>query len=129
MDLERFDSVSRADEGVEMELLDPVTRKKTGAALILHGMDSRIYKTAMKEGVAKLRALGREVASEEGEAMDKELVARCTKGWRGLAEGGEELRFSEEEARKLYEKYPELYERARDFIRSRANFFGSASGD
>lgn len=129
MDLKRFDSVTRAEEGAELELLDPITRKKSGAVLILHGVDSRIYKTAMKEGVAKLRALGREVASEEGEAMDRELVARCTKGWRGLEEGGKELRFSEEAARKLYDGYPEIYERARDFIRARSNFFGSASGD
>lgn len=128
MDLSRFDSKRLAEDGVKCELLDPITKAATGAALILYGADSSIHKEARRELDARNKALARELAPAEREAQVCELLARCTKGWEGLEEGGKPIPFSQKKAAELYEQYPEIADRAAAFIFSRANFFGRPSG-
>ncbi len=127
MEIGRFDSVKRAEEGVDLVLLDPVTKADTGAALVLFGMDSSFYKAARAELDARNKALGRPLSPEETRDQTAELLARCTKGWRGLDENGKEIPFSQAKAKELYLAYPELADRAAAFIFNRANFFGNAS--
>lgn len=127
MDIGRFDSVKKAEEGVRLALLDPVTKADTGAALILYGADSAMHKQARKELDAKNKALGRTLGPDELAEQSAELLARCTKGWVGLTENGVEIPFSQARAKELYLAYPELADRATMFIFSRINFFGNAS--
>jgi hypothetical protein len=127
MEISRFDSVTRADQGVELKLVDPVTKGETGAALILYGADSAVYKSVRKEIDAKNKALGRALSAEEISDQTVELLARCTKGWAGLEAGRKEILFSQEKAREIYKAYPEIAERAVSFVFNRANFFGNAS--
>ena len=127
MEIGRFDSVKKAEEGVDLVLLDPVTKGDTGAALVLFGMDSSFYKAARAELDARNKALGRPLSPEETREQTAELLARCTKGWRGLTESGKEIPFSQAKAKELYLAYPELADRAAAFIFNRANFFGNAS--
>ena len=128
MDLSRFDSKSLAEGGVKLELLDPVTKAPTGAALILYGADSLIHKEARRELDARNKGLGRELSPTEREVQTCELLARCTNGWEGLEEKGKAIPFSQKKAEELYLTYPELADRAAAFIFSRANFFGRPSG-
>lgn len=128
MKLDRFDSISLAERGVELPLLDPITREDSGAALILYGADSSICKSIEKEIVARNKARARAASPDEITEDAIEKVARLTKGWRGLEENGEELRFSVEKAKEIYRKYPELFDRAATFIFTRANFFQKPSG-
>lgn len=127
MDIGRFDSVKKAEEGVRLALLDPVTKADTGAALILYGADSAIHKQARKELDTRNKALGRALGPDEIAEQSAELLARCTKGWEGLTENGVEILFSQAKARDLYQAYPELADRAATFIFSRINFFENAS--
>ena len=128
MDIRRFDSVTRAEAGVELELIDPVTKSASGASLILYGADSSIYKGIEKEIVARNKARGRAPSPDELAEDSLERIARMTKGWQGLLDGGKEIPFSVEKAREVYRTYPELADRAASFIFNRANFFASASG-
>lgn len=127
MDIKRFDSVTRAEAGVELKLIDPVTKSDGGAALILYGADSGIHKEARKEIDAKNKALGRALGADEAADQSAELLARCTKGWKGLTEDGKAIAFSQNKAKEVYTAYPELADRAANFIFSRTNFFGNAS--
>lgn len=128
MKLSRFDSVTRAEKGVEMELLDPITRQKTGAAITLLGADSASYKAKSKEIEERNRMKGRSISLEETTANAIEILAACTVGWRGLeTEDGKEFPFSQANARLLYTQYPELYDRAGVFAMTRTNFFEPAS--
>lgn len=127
MEIGRFDSVKKAEEGVELILLDPVTKSDTGAALVLFGMDSSFYKAARAEIDQRNKALGRALSPEENRDQTAELLSRCTKGWRGLTENGKEIPYSQAKAKELYLAYPELADRAAAFVFNRANFFGNAS--
>lgn len=129
MKLSEFDSKTRADEGVKMPLLHPVTKQETNAGLILFGADSAVHKQARKEIDARNRALGRQPTSEEVNAQVIELLARCTKGWYGIdGEDGKPAPFSQDAAAAAYTAFPELADRASQFIFNRANFFKTASG-
>ncbi len=127
MDIKRFDSVTNAEAGMTLVLADPVTKKDDGAGLILYGADSSIQKAARKEIDARNRALGRALTPEEAAEQTIELLARCTKGWFGLEEGGKPIPFSQDRAKEVYRGYPEIADRAAAFIFTRANFFASAS--
>ena len=127
MDIKRFDSVTKAEAGVELKLLDPVTKQDSGAGLILYGADSSICKGIEKEQAAKNREKGRALSPDEIADQVLEKLARLTKGWFGLEEDGKEIKFSEGQAKDLYKAYPELGDRAAAFIFNRANFFTNAS--
>jgi len=47
IDLAMLDTTDKAENGVEMPLLHPVTNEETGVILVLRGSDSRRVKTAM----------------------------------------------------------------------------------
>jgi hypothetical protein len=128
MKISRFDSVTQAEAGVEMPLVDPVTKQSTSASLILLGADSATYKKKVKEIQERHRLAGKQIPMEQAEADALEIMAACTKGWKGLeTEDGKEFVPSFENALALYKSYPELYERASVFAMTRANFFKSAS--
>ena len=128
MELKRFDSVTKAEAGAALRLVDPVTRMDTGAELVLYGADSAVHKATRKELDARNKALGRSLGADEIADQTAELLARCTKGWAGIEEDGKPVPFSQEKAKAVYAAYPELAERAAGFIFARSNFFGSASG-
>ncbi|RPJ79132.1 MAG: hypothetical protein EHM13_13770 [Acidobacteria bacterium] len=128
MELSRFDSVTKAEAGAELVLVDPVSKTDTGAAIILYGADSAIHKSARKEIDARNKALGRTLSLEEQADQIAEILARCTKGWRGITENGKDVPFSQAKAKEIYVAYPEIHDRVATFVFTRANFFGSASG-
>jgi len=128
MDIKRFDSVKNAEAGMELKLLDPETRADTGASLVLYGADSSIHKAMDKEIAARTKARGRAPSTDEIAEEVLERLARMTKGWKGLEDGGKAIPFSVEKAKELYKAYPELADRAAAFIFNRANFFDKASG-
>jgi hypothetical protein len=127
MDIKRFDSVTNANRGMKMALIDPVTKRDSGAGLVLYGADSAMHKNARKEIDAKNRSLGRALSTDELEEQTLDLISRCTENWYGLEENGVTLEFSQAKAKDLYRAYPEIAERATTFIFTRANFFATAS--
>lgn len=127
MDLKRFDSITKAESGVECKLLDPITRADTGAYLVLFGADSSVYKQIEKEQLARNKNLGRALTAEEIFDDSIEKVARMTKDWGGFSLDGKDLLFSQSEAKKIYRAYPYIFDAAATFIFTRTNFFERAS--
>ncbi|MCS0459537.1 hypothetical protein [Rhizobium favelukesii] len=100
------------EEGIEVEILGP-TNKPTGLKITIYGPDSSRSAQAVKE----LTALIEKEAAKEGDAdVDSPeaqrrrsiiYLAKVTKGWNlPPVVDGEKLSFSEENAVKLYTKYP-----------------------
>jgi hypothetical protein len=130
--LSKFNTVERANAGVEVELKNLATGGGSGAYITLFGMDSERYAEAKEERARDLLAraaagLTTTFTREERATFTANTLARCTKGWRGLeSEGdGKPLQFSVEEAVELYLRYPAIADQVNEEIARRANFLKS----
>lgn len=127
MKLDQFDTKTRANKGVEMELNDIRTGKPAGAFITLLGKDSdefRAVKDERSRMIAERVSTGdrTEFTLEEGDVMACEMLARCTVAWRELENKDGQIAFSTEAAKALYLQYPAIREQANVFIADRANF-------
>jgi hypothetical protein len=126
--LDQFDTVTRSNAGVEMELKDLRTGRGSGAFITLLGKDSAEFRAILDErsrAYADRGAAGLplELDADEREQASREMLARCTKGWRGLERAdGTELVYSHSAAIDLYATYPAIREQVNVFIADRANF-------
>lgn len=128
MELSCFDSQTKAEKGVELEITHPVTRAGTGVFLTLLGADSRVYQAARDEQASRNRARGKATLNtDETKDQTAELLAKCTIAWRGLTAGGKEYVHSFENAKKVHLEYPYIAEQAATFIFTRENFFPKPS--
>lgn len=132
MDLSILDSVTRAEEGVEFEIRHPKTGKGTGFFLTVKGVDSKAYKAAFKEVMAK--ATPKTTANDIKEAC---LIA-TTIGWRGAKEdgkteditfNGKPLTFSEASLKLVFAVDRTIVDQAVAFQEDRANFLPEASAN
>lgn len=141
MDLNSLNTKSLADEGAEMVIRHPktdapVTDEATGepVGITLLGQDSaeyrRIAKAQQNRRLERMQRTGNTGATaDEIESNALELLVGCTKGWRHVRLGEEELPFSAANARRLYTTpgLQWLREQVDAFIGSRANFLGNSS--
>lgn len=129
MDLKRFDTRTRSESGIEVELLDLRTLKKSGVFIKVHGRDSQIYRdanTEMNRQIAEILEARGKVTDEEKEEMACEMLAACTIEWRGLESGGVEYVFDgPSKAKQLYRDYPAIREQVDRTIGNRANFINA----
>lgn len=123
-----FETRKRSEAGVEIELLSLRTRKGSGAFITVFGMDSDVFRAAKAERArvfAEKAEAGQEVSAVDVEESQVELLARCTKGWRGIARNKAPLQFSLDAARALYRDFPAIREQINQAIGDRANFVGA----
>lgn len=128
--LARFDTKTKANAGIEIELLDARTGVGSGAFITVRGTDSdefrafnadraRIHLERIREHGAKTKQQSAAEADEDG----AELLAACTVGWRDLDnEDGTPLAFSPAAAKALYLKYPLIREQIDRAIADRSAF-------
>jgi hypothetical protein len=141
-DLSELDSVSAANEGVEVELVNPKTGAGTGIFVRILGSDSDVFRKKTQEQqqrrMSRLFKGGRmnpnSYSSSEAERDAIDLLAACTKSWRRASgEGesatllvkGEELSCTPENAKRLYSTFPWIKEQLDEAISDRANFLKS----
>lgn len=118
VDIGVFDTVSASNKGAEIELKHPVTKEPMGAFITVLGRDSDTFRQLIRRKVNAenaRRALAERRGKtadpktvEEAEAEGIDLLVACTTGWRGLTSGGHPLPFTEDAARDLYTKSPEI---------------------
>ena len=128
MDLTKYNVTAAADNGADLELVDPITGDALeGVTIRLLGTDSAAYRNYARdmqrkrmEKLAKSR--NRKPDFSVSEQEEAEMLAICTVGWAGLEEDGEELKFSHDAAVKLYMDYPWIKEQVDSFVGDRANF-------
>src|SRR3990172_3999151 len=124
-ELSTFDTVTRSNEGVEMELKRLADGKPSGVFFMLLGKDGDEFRNISAERerfVSERIAGGGQLSAEEREELNLDMFARCTKGWRGLQDKSVPVPFSREKAKEVYSKYPGIREQANIFISERANF-------
>jgi hypothetical protein len=128
MDLSKFDTSHASENGVKFTLLDPSNFEPTDIVFTLLGMDSAKYKNQKKlinnKRMNKM-VRKKELDISETEKEDIDLLANCTLGWSGVLDGEKTIKFSFDNAKELYTRYPWIFEQVNEFIGNRANFFSS----
>jgi len=131
MDLNDINLEEKADEGAEVILEHPVTGEPLEhdgkpMSIKVSGTDSAAYRKKQRElhnrRLQKI-AKGRKPDFTNSDSEACELLAACTIGWSGIVAGGEVVKFSQSEARSLYEQHAWIREQVDLFIGDRANFF------
>lgn len=112
LDLDDISPTKACDKGYELELRHPATKKPLGVFITVLGKESSAYRQHIRdiENEAIRKRFERSQkggepdlpTAEKREKGEIALVAAVTTGWRNVVLGGEELPFSEANARKLY---------------------------
>lgn len=138
MDLTKLDTSSAADEGADLQLLNPVDDtvlrdEKTGepVSIQLLGSDSkefmRISHKLQDKRLQKRFTRGKlKMSAAEIEADALDLLVACTKGWKHVRIGQEVLPFNEENVRMVYNRFPWIKEQVDSFVNDRASFLGES---
>ena len=100
--------------------------KPSGVFFTLLGKDGDEFRNILAERermITDRAAAGQPLLSAaERDDLNCDMFARCTRGWRGLEEGGKAVEFNRDKAKDIYTKYPGIREQANVFISDRANF-------
>ena len=130
-DLSKYDTVKGSEKGARCNLVDPVTKEEIivdGENIWVEvlGPDSEKYKkenNKITNSRIKVRNKNGTLTSEVLEQENKKLVASVITGWsEKFAMGDDEFKFSPENARKLLDAFPWVYEQLNDFLGDRGNF-------
>ncbi|MCD8212674.1 MAG: hypothetical protein LUC34_01225 [Campylobacter sp.] len=110
MDLKEFD-ISQGETGVELTILDLENNPTDIKIKVLSFHSKR----------------GREVFINAVKAGDKaqnpsHILAGLTLDWSGLSENGKEVKFSRDEAIRVYDKYPIIANQVERFVEDARNF-------
>lgn len=123
--LAKFDTKTKADKGVEIELKDLRTGKPAGAFITIYGQDSDRFQEVKTEQARELADSmnGVRPSSKMINDMTCRTLAACTISWREL-EGpdGKPLEFSQRAAEELYRDYPAIRDQINEAVADRANF-------
>ena len=121
-DLLTLDLKGFAEQGVSIQLKHPVTGKKLESFITIQGADSAEYKNAMI-AVSKASSLSDKT---DHEADGAKILALITLGWTGLKFGAEEVKYSEEEAIKLYARFGWISDQVFSAVNDRKLFLVNA---
>ena len=113
---------NKADEGVWMVVTDPKTGDDTDIQIKLAGRDSKIFKNQLTAYQDKARQKAKGLSPAESNKFTKSTYVACTLDWKHVEENGEEIEFTQQNVKRLYEKYNWLYEQVVDFVDDRVNF-------
>lgn len=109
-DIAQLNPAKQAEAGYEFEATLP-DGSKTGIFITVRGDHSpavknygrRVYQEMkQKEQIAKRKGKEYELDLDEAEEMSAEAAAIRVIGWKGIAENGKEVKFSKEEAKRIF---------------------------
>lgn len=122
-DLAALKTTETHEEGAELELTHPTTGEPLGAFIMVVGTDSETYNKARRKMTDKrLKRKLSKLTMEDVERENIEMLASCTKGWRGVVINKEEVPYTFANACTLYTEYPWIREQVDAFMGDRANF-------
>ena len=129
--LAMFDTKTKANAGVEVELTSPRTFEGTGVFITVHGTDSDQFRKASAEMARRTLELsqagGGKVDQEQRDELQANLLAACTIGWRGLVDEditGEDknVPFTKAKVAQIYLSHPVIREQVDAAIANRQAF-------
>ena len=121
------DVAAKAEEGAELEVLDPATSEAVGVYITLAGADSVVHRKAVAN-ISKRRFNNQKGFRNKGfdpermEAESIEILAACTLSWKGVQVDGAPLTCSRDNAIKMYTRFPWLREQVEQFIGDRSAY-------
>ncbi len=121
------DVAAKAEEGAELEVLDPVTNEPVGVFITLAGADSAIHRkstaTIAKRRLSNTKGFrNRALDPEKFEAEGIEVLAACTLSWKGVIVEGAPLPCGRDNAVRLYTRFPWLREQVDQFVSDRSAY-------
>lgn len=125
MEIDSLFTAQDHENGAELNVVHPATSEPTSIYLRLAGVDSRIFRTAVRERQRLRSETLSKGASEDAdleEVRDVDILVSATLGWRGIMNDGEEMPFSSDAVRTLYLKSPGVRNQVERFIYNRRNF-------
>jgi len=110
MDLKNIDTIAAAEKGFTHTFILPNGSDSDLKVTVL-GAGSRAYKQAMAKIEAYKQQCYKRNKTPEDEVLEEmhiKMLASCTKSWEGVEEDGKEVKFSADEAIRVYTAYPLL---------------------
>mgnify|MGYP001048739964 CR=1 FL=1 len=114
MDIKELYTVESHEKGAEIRIVSPLDGKETDFYISVRGIDSKQYRSAVKEFHRKML--------NKDEDAEVYLLVAITKGWRGLKDGKLEVEFTEDKAKDLYSNSPAIAAQIDRFVVDRKNF-------
>jgi hypothetical protein len=109
-------------EEVEVKITHPVTKEETDIVFTVSGTDSKAYRQSVRDVMVR-RMANTDAPASELEDDEIEILAHCTKSFRGLTIDGKEPEQSLEGFIKIYSEFPWIKEQVDKFIGKKSNFF------
>lgn len=129
MDLSKLDVVTAADEGALLTLKHPVDEstletEKGPMQILLVGTDSSTYRNILKNRARQRlnQKKSTKIDLDEAELKGIQLLAKCTLDFINILDDGKYVKYTYEDAIKLYQKYPWIKEQVDEFMSDRSNF-------
>jgi len=105
-----FDTISAAEKGMDYVVKD-FDEIETDVVVSIIGVGSRVFKQA-KSKIDNQESIyarkGKKMDDDVSNELWVELLAKCTKGWINVEEGGKPVEFSYDNAIHMYTAYPFL---------------------
>lgn len=125
LDISALDSVSVAEEGIEVPIISPRTGA-VGPKIRAKGSHSDRFqellaKKRRADALREKNPVARAVAPDEAEDTS-DILAEVTLGWVDMIENGVQITFSKAEAKRIYLKYPLIRGQLLDALVTGANF-------
>lgn len=123
MDITKIDVIGASNNGIDVEILNPINNEPIGLKITVVGAMSTNYQDDMTIMFAEIEdykdankiddAASKKHKAELQIKIDKfdaeitaKFLAKYTKAWVGMVENGKDILFSEDEARRIYKSYP-----------------------
>jgi len=107
------------ESGAELVIYHPISYEPTDIKLIVHGFNSRAYKSANRE-LSKYKA--KDGHNAEFTTLHF-IVASMIKSWENLEGESGQIEFSVDNAIELFNTSPFVFAQVEAFIENRSNFF------
>lgn len=123
MDISKINIVKAATDGIDVDIVNPSTNEKTDLKIRVTGAMSTAYKDDIfilqaeiedfkdsnkvaDDATKKQQAEYQLKVEKFDDALTAKFLAKYTIGWEGLEENGKTVKFSKEEAERIYLEYP-----------------------
>jgi hypothetical protein len=124
MEFEKLATTANHEAGAEVNILSPVDGSPTDVFIWIKGADSKAWRKEKKRQTSKMIAAKAEGKIEDldFDQMDIDALVAVTIGWKGITKDGKVYKFSEENAKELYEQSPSIVEQLLKFLGDSGNF-------
>lgn len=114
-------------ETAECRITHPATGEATDIVITVYGMDSRKFREIVKAGLkARVDAKANGGGEVDSDQVNLERLADLTVGWEGVEFGGKPMKFSRENAIKVYSLSAPIRGQVDAFIGRVSNFLPKA---